>query len=172
MTTRTENPMTQPTAAPAALEPPRFETGRPLLIAGLRGHFTTANWAGIPALWQRFAAYIGNIPGQVERVAYGLCFNLSNGIDYVTGVEVSSATGLPAEFITVNIPPQKYAVFAHRGHVSKLHDTMELIGQWLQSSGYKVVHTKGEAPDFFERYGEGFNPQTGMGDIEVWIPIE
>jgi AraC family transcriptional regulator len=27
-------------------------------------------------------------------------------------------------------------------------------------------------PDFFERYGEEFDPQTGMGGIEVWIPIK
>ena len=27
------------------------------------------------------------------------------------------------------------------------------------------------APDFFERYGEAFDPQLGMGDVEVWIPV-
>jgi predicted transcriptional regulator YdeE len=27
-------------------------------------------------------------------------------------------------------------------------------------------------PYMFERYGEGFNPQTESGDIEIWIPLQ
>ena len=27
-------------------------------------------------------------------------------------------------------------------------------------------------PAFFERYGEAFDPQTGTGGIEVWLPIK
>jgi len=41
----------------------------------------------------------------------------------------------------------------------------------LPESGYQPPRAAAGAPDFFERYGEGFNPLTGMGDIEVWIPI-
>jgi predicted transcriptional regulator YdeE len=28
------------------------------------------------------------------------------------------------------------------------------------------------APAFLERYGEAFDPRTGMGDVEVWVPVE
>jgi len=28
------------------------------------------------------------------------------------------------------------------------------------------------APDFFERYSEEFDPRTGMGGIDVWIPVK
>ena len=152
---------------------PRLENGKPLLIAGLRGHFNSASWDGIPALWQRFASHLGKIPGQVGRTAYGLCFNMSNGIDYLAGVEVSSFTGVPGELTSVNIPGQNYAVFLHDEHVSKLRNTLDAIEQrWLPASGHQIARAPAGAPDFFERYGEHFNPQTGMGDIEVWIPIQ
>lgn len=164
--TKTEN-----TISETRLETPRFENGRPLLIAGLRGHFTDATWAGIPVQWQRLGSS-GPIPGQVGRVYYGLCFNLSHGVDYLCGVEVSSASGLPGDFTTVNVAAQKYAVFPHREHVSKLRQTLDAIGKWLPSSGHQPARAAGGAPDFFERYGEGFDPRTGTGDIEVWIPIK
>ena len=154
------------------LDPPRFGNGKAMLIAGLRGHFTTATWAGIPAQWERVGSY-GRISGAVGPVHYGLCFLMSDGIDYLSGVEVSGVAGLPSEFGHVSIPAQKYAVFAHYEHVSKLRDTMEAIQRhWFPGSGHEMARPASGAPDFFERYGGGFDPRTGMGDIEVWIPIK
>jgi predicted transcriptional regulator YdeE len=43
--------------------------------------------------------------------------------------------------------------------------------QWLPESRHKAARAAAGAPDFFERYGEGFDPQLGMGDVEVWIPM-
>jgi AraC family transcriptional regulator len=73
----------------------------------------------------------------------------------------------------VSIPTQKYAVFSHREHVSKLSNTVgTILSKWLPQSGYEVAHVGADAPDFFERYGEDFDPQTGTGGMEVWIPIK
>lgn len=55
---------------------PRFENGKPLLVAELRVHFTAASWEVIPAHWQRFGFHLGKMVG---RAASGLCFSLSNG---------------------------------------------------------------------------------------------
>jgi AraC family transcriptional regulator len=46
-----------------------------------------------------------------------------------------------------------------------------MISEWLPTSGYEAATSPG-APDFFERYTEEFDPRTGMGGIEVWIPIK
>ena len=160
----------------AKLEAPRFENGKSLLIAGLRTTYTAQTMNNISAQWQRFVPHIGKIPGQVGSKAYGLVFGAPNsvGIDYLTGVEVSSSSaGLPREFSVVSIPAQKYAVFAHREHVSKLRDTIDAIWhKWLPNSGHQTARGSSEAPSFFERYTEEFNPQTGMGGIKVWIPIQ
>lgn len=157
-------------AAPAfELDPPRFATGKPMLVAGLRAHFTNVTWAGIAAQWERLIAH-GKIQGMVGSAHYGLCFNRSGGIDYLCGLEVSSVLGLPREFRHCKIPGQRYAVFSHREHVSKLHDTLDAIHRtWTPH--HELIPPSDGVPDFFERYGERFDPRTGMGDIEVWIPI-
>ena len=155
-------------------EAPRFENGKPLRIAGLRQHYTPETMKNIPELWQRFAPHIGKIPGQVGRVAYGLCFNAfsPDGVDYLVGVEVSGSSVLPGEFSVTGIPAQKYAVFSHREHVSKMYETLDAIDKWFPGSGFETALGNAEAPNFFERYSEEFDPRTGMGGIEVWVPIK
>jgi AraC family transcriptional regulator len=156
------------------LEAPRFEYSKALLIAGLREHYTSETMKNMPELWRRFAPHIGNIPGQVGRVAYGLCFNAlsPDGIDYMAGVEVSGSSGLPSEFSVATISAQKYAVFPHREHVSRLRETLDAIDKWLPGSGLNVACGTAGAPDFFERYSEEFDPGTGMGGMEVCVPVK
>ena len=152
------------------LEPSRFENAQQLLIAGVRERFETVE--NIPALWQRVMAY--HIPNSVGKTAYGLCFNCRGGTgnsEYLAGVEVSDFSDLPSDVSHVSLPPQKYAVFSHRGHVSQLWKTCEQIGKWLEQSGYESSHPVAGTPDFLERYSEEFNPQMGTGGIEVWVPV-
>src|SRR5260370_16221596 len=108
------NQATMKKAPAVQLEAPRFENAEALRIAGLREHFTPETMKNIPELWQRFGPHIGNIPGQVGRVAYGLCFNAlsPDGVDYLVGVEVSDSSDLPGDFSVANIPAKKYAVFS------------------------------------------------------------
>jgi len=152
------------------LEPPRFETGRTLLVAGLGERYSFETNHGIPLQWQRFVPYIGNIPGQVGNVTYGVCCNADGegNFEYIAGVEVSSFDDLPPELRRVRIPAQRYAVFTHRDHIAAIRGTVYTIwNQWLPNSGYKVA----DAPDF-ERYDEDFNPQTGTGKVEIWLPLK
>jgi AraC family transcriptional regulator len=154
---------------------PRFETAKPLLIAGLRKTYAPAEMRSIPAQWQTFAPHIGKIPGQIGRTTYGVCWQAVNSanIEYVSGVEVSTFAGLPEDFTVVSLPAAKYAVFAHRDHVSKLYETCDAISGWLPASGYQSASAaEAETPAFFERYSEEFDPQTGMGGMEVWVPLK
>ena len=162
-------------ASNTKLEEPRLVNGRALLIAGLRHRYDGETMDNIPEQWQRFAAHIGKIPGQASAVAYGICWQAADGggIEYLSGVEVCGFAGLRHEFTVVSIPAQRYAIFAHREHVSTLSDTVEAIFErWLRESGYKPATGSAETPDFLERYSEEFNPATGMGGIEVWVPIQ
>ena len=154
----------------ADLEPPRFENGKPLLIAGLGARYTCESSKAIPAQWQRFVPHIGNVPGQIGRVAYGVCCNSDDAgnFDYICGVEVADFSELAAEFSRVRLPEQRYAVFTHREHISTIRRTVNTIwNKWLPES----KHEAADAPDF-ERYGESFDPQTGTGGVEIWIPIK
>jgi len=154
----------------SALEPPRFETSRPLLIAGLGERYTCETSAAIPMQWQRFGPYIGNIPGETGDVAYGVCANADDAgnFDYVAGVEVTDFSDLPRELSRVRIPAQKYAVFAHLEHISTIRRTVNTIwNKWLPASGHEIA----DAPEF-ERYGPEFDPRSGNGGLEIWVPIK
>jgi len=149
---------------------PRFENGRAMLIAGFNETYTFESRVNIPKQWCRFAEHLGKVPGQVGTDSFGVCWNFKEGcgFDYLTGVEVSQADNLPAGFSQVNLPAQRYAVFTHQGHVSTIDKAIEAIWNgWLPSSGYEMA----ESPSF-ERYTKEFNPQTGMGGIEIWLPIK
>ena len=164
------------TELPATPLRPRLESHGPMFIAGLRGHYTFETLDDIPAQWARFAPYIGNIPGQVGEADYGLCIDMltgTNGFDYLTGVEIADSTNLPPDWVTVRIPAQSYAIFSHDGHVSTIRDTARRIGEeWLPDSGREIAQISAGQPNLIERYGKEFDPQSGTGDIELWLPIK
>jgi AraC family transcriptional regulator len=164
-----QEPILMDSTATDKLQPPRFTTAKPLLVAGVGDRFSHENGAGIPGLWQRFHQSVGNIPGRVGSIAYGVCCNGddSGNFDYIAGVEVSDYSDLPREFARVRIPEQKYAVFTHSDHVSSIRRTVNTIWNgWLPASGQKMA----DAPTF-ERYDENFDPLTGNGGFEIWVPV-
>jgi AraC family transcriptional regulator len=161
-------------ASTVKLQEPRLQDRRALLVAGLRQHYTCETVNDIPALWRRLP--FGKIPTQLGHMAYGVLFTRSDaagGFDYLAGVEVSGVSMVLADLTYVRIPAQKYAIFCHRGHVSKLQDTAAAIWhEWLPASHRNVSHPAAGAPQMIEYYAENFDPETGLGDIEVWLPLD
>jgi AraC family transcriptional regulator len=152
------------------LEPPRFVDGKTLLIGGIGARYNSETSAGIPAQWQQFAPHLGHIPGQVGRASYGVICNSDDAgnMEYISGVEVSDFSKLPADWSRVRIPERRYAVFTQKEHISTIRRTwFTIFDKWLPESGYKMT---GE-PEF-ERYDERFDGSTGMGGFEIWIPIK
>jgi AraC family transcriptional regulator len=156
--------------ADQAIVPSRFEDGGELLITGLKERYSLETRSNIPNQWERFLPYLGKVAGQVGGESYGVCWNSDAecNFDYLTGVAIGADAGLPQSFTQVQIPPQRYAVFTHRGHISSIGETLHGIwGKWLPTSGFRPA----EGP-CFERYTEDFDPQAGAGSVEIWIPIE
>ncbi len=152
------------------LETPRIVDGKPLLVVGIGARYNCESSKAIPSQWQRFAPFVGHVPGQVGDVCYGVCCNSDdeNNFDYVAGVEVKDFTDVPAEFSRVRIPAQTYLVFAHRDHISTIRSTfMTIWGKYLPESGHEVADAAN-----FERYGPEFDPRTGNGGLEIWIPVK
>jgi len=152
------------------LAPPRFETTKPLLLAGLNARYNQQTSAGIPSQWERLHAYLGHVPKQVGETAYGACYNTDEegNFDYLAGVEVRDFSDLPEEFATLRVPAHRYAVFRQSEHISTIRRTLSAIwSKWLPESGHKPA----DAP-VLERYGPEFNPVNGTGGFELWVPIE
>jgi AraC family transcriptional regulator len=152
------------------LAEPRFESRKAFLVAGLSARYDYESCGGgIPAQWQRFAPYLGSVPGQVGTDAYGVRYNSDDsGLDYLCGVEVGEFSQLPPELSRVRVPANRYAVFTHHGHISAIRSTWSTIwGKWLPRSGHQIA----DAPDF-ERYDQRFDPRSGNGEVEIWVPVK
>lgn len=158
----------------APLAPVRVQDRGPLLLAGLRGWFTGAGRDGIAELWRRLGPRLENIAGRVGRVAYGACVDCAgtDTFEYLCGVEVSDFAALPRNYVTLRIPAQACAVFVHRGRASTVrHTVRRIFDDWLPRSGFEHGATGLDTPDLLECYGPGFDPITGCGEIEIWLPV-
>ena len=152
------------------LSAPTFQQGPDLLVAGLNEPHGKDTRATIPQQWQRLAPHPGKVAAQVGQDAYGVCHAAGPDcrFEYLAGVAVSSADRLPEGFTTVKVDARRYAVFPHPGHVSSLPATIDTIWtKWAPDCGLPVAHG---AP-CFERYTPAFDPGTGLGGVEVWIPL-
>lgn len=165
--------MDQPKYNPLAA--PRLVKREALLIFGLSRRCRNLGDPSIPSQWNSFVPHLGHIDGQIGSVTYGVIYNSaesddedSSHYDYICGVEVRDFPNHPAEFTRLRIPPQTYAVFDHPGHVSGIASTWKSIWEHgLPASALQAL-----AAPAFERYGENFDGRTGLGGLEIWIPVK
>lgn len=158
-------------ATPAAtLETPRFETMKARHFAGLIRRHNCNDGAAIPAQWQELQPYFGELPKLVGNAAYGMTYDMDEegNFNYLSGFEVPDFSGLPSGFGTLRVPSQKYAVFRQRDHIAAIRQVIATIfSKWLPGSGHEIA----DSP-MIEHYGPEFDPQTGAGGFEIWVPIK
>jgi AraC family transcriptional regulator len=165
-----QEPITMRSPATIPLAPPRLVHGDALLIFGLAERCPSVGNPGIPAQWNRFLPHFGHIQGQIGNIAYGVIYNSddSGGFDYICGVAVNEFPAYPPEFTRLRIPAQTYAVFEHRDHISAIASTWKAIWEHhLAAAGFQAQ----DAPAL-ERYDERFDGRTGLGGLEIWIPVK
>lgn len=152
-----------------SLQPLRFETGTPKLLAGLRQtHAFAAAAVGVAQQWEEFQRTVAHLPQRVGDLSYGvLCGAGATGFEYLCGMEVSSFESIPASLGRMRIPAQDYAVFRHSGGLAAVGATWnDIFHGWLRHHGYESAHK----PDF-ERYPGGFHPVVDAGEIELWVAV-
>jgi AraC family transcriptional regulator len=165
-------PLKMPQIKSLKMGAPQFCERPMLLIAGFQHYFKFQDRGGIPSLWQRFTEHIGHIPTEVRGSTYGVCLTPSSGddegFDYLAGVEVRSFDLLAEGLVGLRIPSQTWARFSHQGHVSEIASTCAGAVEWLRAEGRAAA---GGRAQMIEYYGPGFDPRTGLGGCEVWLPV-
>jgi AraC family transcriptional regulator len=155
----------------AGLKPPRLVQGDEIMAVGLAQRHPFGNPRGIPVQWQTFMATMyADIPDKRDSIPISISGGMDDdgNFEYICAAEVTKFSKTPRGLIEVTLPPQRYAVFAHDGHVSEIGATYNAIwNDWLPASGERAAN----AP-CIERHLPTFNPQTGMGGVEIWIPVE
>jgi AraC family transcriptional regulator len=154
-----------------ALQPSRYEDGRPMLFAGIRRKHTFVSMSqDIPRQWDDFQK-VGTLPGQVGATTYGaICGGdpKTQTMEYMCAVEVQTFDTLPKDLGRMRVPAVRYAVFSHAGNVATIQGTWrEIFSQWLPSSGLRSANT----PDF-EVYAASLDGQTGEGGVELWLGVQ
>jgi AraC family transcriptional regulator len=153
-----------------ALPPPRFVSGDPMLVVGLVERHSFGATQGIPGQWQRFMQHYADIPDKVQPIPLGISANMDDdgNFEYMAAVEVSKASDLPKGLQQWRIPAQHYAVFRHDAHVSTIGRTYSAIfNAWLPAHGRRAAN----GPTI-EHHLETFDPRTGLGGVDIWIPLE
>lgn len=152
-----------------ALDEPRLARDGTRLIAGLGCRYTPDTTQGIPAQWQRLSLHhAAALPKQ--RTAFGVFCNSDDegSFEYIAGVDVQGFGGLDPALATLRLPAREYVVATHHGHISGIRRTWQaFVGDWLPRSGLQVA----DAPDF-EKYSADFDDVSGIGDVEIWLPLQ
>lgn len=151
------------------LDAPTIQEMPELNLIGLVGQFHCESPDGIPRQWEQLARQPMPIPGQIGRTAYGACFHFTpeGNFDYLSGYEVKADSSIPDGLQALRVPANRYAIFSQKGHIASIQGVFAAIWSgWLPESGFDAA----EAPTI-ERYGEEFNPQTGLGGYQIWLPI-
>lgn len=138
-----------------------------MLLVGIRRMQTyTGMQAAIPEQWVEFQQWLP-LEGQRSAITYGvMCQQTPDGFEYMTGVEVGDFLDAPAELGRMRVPAQHYAVFVHDRGVETIGDAWTGMMEWLATSAWVDAHTPP-----FERYDTRFDPLTGAGVIELWLPV-
>jgi AraC family transcriptional regulator len=145
-----------------------FQSLRTITLAGLSKPYTMATRHAIPQQWAEFVSRLPELPS-LDGHTYGVSFShgVGDGFDYLTGVEVANDAQLAAGLTSSQLPENRYAVFTHTGHVSELPKLIDTICcKWIPNCGLKAE------PYLLERYTSEFDAQTGLGGMEVWVPIK
>lgn len=152
-----------------AIDTPRFRDGAAMLAVGLRERRRFGDVTAITALWRRFGPEAAAIENQAHASPIGIVSQVGEdgGLDYACAMPVRDVSAAPPHLARLAIPAQRYAVFRHTGHVSTIDQTYEaILDDWLPAAG----RTLADGPSL-EWHASAFDPATGEGGLELWLPV-
>lgn len=158
-------------AAPA-IAPPRLVREAAIRVVGLHEPLGPQPWLQIPDLWRRFTPFMHAIPHHLHKMPVALSADIASNddscIDYWAALEVSRFGDIAPELSKRELSAQTYAVFEHTAHVSSIPKTYAAIwNEALSASGLTALDAPG-----LERHKPAFDPSTGEGGVEIWIPVK
>lgn len=155
---------------------PRFVDKPATRYVGIGGTFTFDKTDGIGQLWVQTGPWLSSIPTPKFKEAFGVIFVPEPGtgdFGYMAAIEAYADLEIVPDLMVIDAPATRYAVFAHPGKLASLPDTFHAINtQWLPTSGQTPIDLTPGVISAMERYGPGFDPARGEGDIECWLPIK
>lgn len=162
-----------PTREPrrADLEKPRLLDAPEVRAVGLSVRYGFFEPEGIPGQWETFMrVLVGEISHRMPGIPLSITSDMRDDLTfaYTTAVEVTRIADVPPLLTGIHIPARRWAVFHHAGHVSGVPDTYGAIWDY---GFHDLGLTVEEAPSI-ERHCPTFDPRTGEGGIDIWMPVK
>lgn len=146
-----------------------------LKIIGMKT-VTTQKTNNIPQLWDKFNQRWQEVKNlAVADACVGVCpyvdmkgFDEDSEFSYIAGMIVDNFDHIPKGMVSLEVPPQKYAVVTHKGTLDNLKKTYQYIyGKWLKESGNEFSPTAE-----LEWYDERFKLGQEDSELDLYIPIK
>jgi AraC family transcriptional regulator len=145
-------------------------------IVGFGRIFTWAEMGEIPGLWQLAGPWLEAETGSMTAESFGAMFVAPEGtgdFGYIAGIDMAVDFELTPDLMELRIQPGSFAIFPHNGGLADWPKTIWAVQEeWLPSSGHVRADLVPGSVSIMERYGPGFDPQTGLGDMQCWLPLK
>ncbi|MGE0315285.1 MAG: helix-turn-helix domain-containing protein [Lautropia sp.] len=157
------------TAKPSDVSPVRTSAGA-FVCFGVWHRLEVGDASAAAGLWQSFMAQAhglvarGGVPVGIGRTTPD-----PDVVDYACAVLVDPSAPSMQGMSRIDVPARDYAVFEHRGHVSAIGATYAAIWDAWPVDGRLRIDEGGLC---LERHMSGFDPSTGLGGVEIWMPLQ
>lgn len=151
-----------------------IETLPAFRMCGMKRNFNSETRNQIPDFWGEFVPRMHEVQKIVGTTTYGACTaeneaeQHGGGFTYIVAFEVEADAPVPTGMDAFDVPEQKYAKFTFDGHISGFPAFIDDV--WCKAmpeSGLTIKHGIS-----FERYDDRWIPETGLGPVDYFIPIE
>jgi AraC family transcriptional regulator len=152
-----------------ALRVNRYEEAGEILFVGLGQHVAFSATQTITAQWERFMPHYDEIEPKADPCPWGVNANLHDDgtFDYVCAIRVSRFARMPKDLQKLTVAPRTYAVFVHSAHVSTIYQTYTAIWNGWDPEGGRAIADAAS----LEAHLPTFDPRTGLGGVEIWVPL-
>ncbi len=125
-----------------------------------------------PEIWGKFGMRMGEIDMKENNPCYGgTIMHGENEIEYFATVSLENGSKIPKGMNNHVFEEVQYAVFTHKGTLSKLGETYNFIySEWLPKSDY-VLAGNYDLEKYDERYNME-NPDHPESAMDIMIPIK
>jgi len=159
------------------MQTPRLERIGPLRLVGLMRRQNPALDAEDTArqLVQQWHDYITQRLEPVStRDRLGVHLRMADGethFDYFSGIHSDAL--VPQGFGELLFPAMLCAVFPYQGNVAGLRRFVHTVfANKLPIAGLSLMPDSARTPEFIERYGLDFDPETSSGGLEILVPVQ
>lgn len=152
------------------MQPVKFESLPAFKVVGLKYRGTNSNQE-ISKMWHELNQRAHEV-AMGDQCAYGVCLFLNEVMggefEYVAGFKIADGAPVPEGMVLVDVPANRYAVFAHHGAIEDLKQTYHNICDvWFPSSGYIPAGVYD-----MEVYTEEFKGNTADSVFYIYEPLK